>query len=401
MEHAENESPSGNMQEELEHRSKQDSEKARVEEYKRLIDLKLTLRLSNLNPDRPDANLLRTLDSSIKRNTTVIKKLKMINDETKDVLIEELKTLNLSKFVSEAVSYICEAKLRSTDIQAAVQICSLLHQRYADFSPCLIQGFLKVFFLGKSVESDPDKNARAMKKRSTLRLLIELYFVGIVEDASTFTAIIKELTSLEYLKDRETTQTNLSLLASFACQGRFFLGLKPEEDAYDDFFMGLSISSDQKRFFKKALCAYYDAATEILQSEHASLRAMESENAKILNAKGELSDENATLYEKIRKSFDQLLRCVSSLAEALDMQPPVMPEDGHTTRVTTGFDFTPEKESSAVQPIWDDEDTKSFYESLPDLRAFVPAVLLGLGEAEAKLVEQHGKVQEQSNECTL
>lgn len=59
-----------------------------------------------------------------------------------------------------------------------------------------------------------------------------------------------------------------------------------------------------------------------------------------------------------------------SLSEALDMQPPVMPEGGHT-RVTTGSEFTPEKESSAVQPIWDDEDTKAFYESLPNLRFFL------------------------------
>ncbi|CAD6220776.1 unnamed protein product [Miscanthus lutarioriparius] len=51
----------------------------------------------------------------------------VINDEeVKDGLIEELKTVNLSKFVSEAVSYICAAKLRSTDIQAAVQLQSLL-----------------------------------------------------------------------------------------------------------------------------------------------------------------------------------------------------------------------------------------------------------------------------------
>jgi hypothetical protein len=77
----------------------------------------------------PDANYLRTLDSSIKRNTTVIKKLKTINDEQKDGLMEELKSVNLSKFVSEAVSYICEAKLRSADIQAAVQviyICNMI-----------------------------------------------------------------------------------------------------------------------------------------------------------------------------------------------------------------------------------------------------------------------------------
>jgi hypothetical protein len=73
----------------------------------------------------PDANYLRTLDSSIKRNTTVIKKLKTINDEQKDGLIEDLKSVNLSKFVSEAVSYICEAKLRSADIQPAVQV--ILH----------------------------------------------------------------------------------------------------------------------------------------------------------------------------------------------------------------------------------------------------------------------------------
>jgi regulator of nonsense transcripts 2 len=65
-----------------------------------------------------------------------------------------------------------------------------------------------------------------------------------------------------------------------------------------------------------------------------------------------------------------------SLAEALDMQPPVMPEDGHTTRVTTGTDLPPGKESSAVQLIWDDDDTKAFYESLPDLRFFLRLLMI-------------------------
>ncbi|KAF7079397.1 hypothetical protein CFC21_083635 [Triticum aestivum] len=125
---------------------------------------------------------------------------------------------------------------------------------------------------------------------------------------------------------------------------------------------------------------------------------MEAENAKVLSAKGELSDENTASYEKLRKSFDQLLRGVSSVAEAIDLQPPVMPDDGNTTRVTTGTDVTPSsgKEPSVLEPIWDDDDTKTFYESLPDLRAFVPAVLLG--EAEQKLNEQHAKGREQSSE---
>ncbi|KAK1293378.1 Regulator of nonsense transcripts UPF2 [Acorus calamus] len=84
------------------------------------------------------------------------------------------------------------------------------------------------------------------------------------------------------------------------------------------------------------------------------------------------------------------------------MQPPVMPEDGHTTRVTSGLDPSSSaagKESSVVEPIWDDEDTRAFYESLPDLRAFVPAVLLG--EAEPKVNEQTSRSPEQQTESAV
>ena len=73
-----------------------------------------------------DTNFLRTLDSSIKRNTAVIKKLKQINEEQKEGLLEELKAVNLSKFVSEAVAAICEAKLKTSDINAAVQVVLVL-----------------------------------------------------------------------------------------------------------------------------------------------------------------------------------------------------------------------------------------------------------------------------------
>lgn len=85
---------------------------------------------------------------------------------------------------------------------------------------------MKIFFPGKSAEDpDMDKNLKAMKKRSMLKLLLELYFVGVIEDIGIFVSIIKDLTSLEHLKDRDATQTNLSLLSSFARQGRYLLGL--------------------------------------------------------------------------------------------------------------------------------------------------------------------------------
>lgn len=48
-----------------------------------------------------------------------------------------------------------------------------------------------------------------------------------------------------------------------------------------------------------------------------------------------------------------------------------MPEDGHSTRVTTGEDASSTavgKDLSVVEAIWDDEDTRAFHEALPDLR---------------------------------
>ncbi|KAL1562893.1 Regulator of nonsense transcripts upf2 [Salvia divinorum] len=321
---------------------------ARLEEFKKSVEAKRVLRQSNLNPERPDTGFLRTLDSSIKRNTAVIKKLKQINEEQREGLMDEFRDVNLSKFVSEAVAAICDAKLKAADIQSAIQICSLLHQRYREFAPSLVQ-----------------------------------------EDTGIFVNIIKDLTSPDHLKDRDATQTNLSLVASFARQGRFLLGFPlTEQDILEEI---------RKKIFRKAFQTYYDAAVELLLSEHTPLRQMEHDNAKILNAKGELSEDNATSYEKLRKSYDHLSRGVSSLAEALDVEPPVMPEHSHTTRVTSGEDVSSpvaSKDSPTLEALWDDHDTKAFYECLPDLRAFVPAVLLG--ETESKLSEQFSKTQDQS-----
>ncbi|CAA7052016.1 unnamed protein product [Microthlaspi erraticum] len=154
-------------QEEETQSEKQDDEEAlaRLAEIKKSVEAKMALRQNNLNPERPDLAYLRTLDSSIKRNTAVIKKLKQINEEQREGLIDDLRSVNLSKFVSEAVTAICEAKLKSSDIQAAVQICSLLHQRYKEFSSSLTQGLLKVFLPGKSADDlEADRNAKAMKK---------------------------------------------------------------------------------------------------------------------------------------------------------------------------------------------------------------------------------------------
>ena len=66
-----------------------------------------------------------------------------------DTLEKELMSLNLSKYISEVASAIVEAKLKMADISTAIHLCSLLHQRYHDFAPSLLQNWQKILNLKK------------------------------------------------------------------------------------------------------------------------------------------------------------------------------------------------------------------------------------------------------------
>ena len=54
------------------------------------------------------------MDSSIKRNTTVLNKLKKLGEDMKTQLIADFQKVNMSKYVSEAVDAIVDAKFRSS-----------------------------------------------------------------------------------------------------------------------------------------------------------------------------------------------------------------------------------------------------------------------------------------------
>ncbi|XP_074590015.1 LOW QUALITY PROTEIN: methylmalonate-semialdehyde dehydrogenase [acylating], mitochondrial [Curcuma longa] len=81
--------------------------------------------------DKVDSGFLRTLYSSFFGNTAVTKKLKQINDEQREAILDELRGVNMSNFVSEVVTAICEAKLRVPDIQAVVQAGMHIYARAA------------------------------------------------------------------------------------------------------------------------------------------------------------------------------------------------------------------------------------------------------------------------------
>lgn len=136
----------------------------------------------------------KSLDSSLKKNTAFIKRLRTaISSATLNTFLQEIRTLSLHKYLSEIISACYEGlcRLKSPgEADAGVEIVSALHQRFgpAEFTENL--GWL----LGKGMAT-PDKSylktlpadvrekeekERISRQRALLRVVTELWLVGVL-----------------------------------------------------------------------------------------------------------------------------------------------------------------------------------------------------------------------------
>lgn len=218
---------------------------------------KRKLRSQNERAWNGDTNIFpvgNSLDSSLKKNTAFIKRLRTaVSSSTLNTFLQEIKTLSLRKYLSEIISACYEGlcKLKTPgEIEAAVEIVSALHQR---FGPTDFTEYLG-WNLGKGMAT-PDKSLlktlapdvrekeekeRLVRQRALLRVVTELWLVGVLrtlddvkpDDAARGTTVkdstLKLKTSskgggaepfpLEVLKDllgHDREHVNLPLLVIF------------------------------------------------------------------------------------------------------------------------------------------------------------------------------------------
>ena len=77
-------------------------------------------------------------------------------------------SLNLTKYIGEVASALVEAKLKLTDLNSAIEICSFLHQRYAEFAGQMLESWQKVLGIKKD-----EKVSNPSKLRVNLRFTIK------------------------------------------------------------------------------------------------------------------------------------------------------------------------------------------------------------------------------------
>ncbi|KAK2583922.1 hypothetical protein KPH14_001186 [Odynerus spinipes] len=340
-----------------------------VRETEQRLATKEEIRAANLNPTRPPDTYFSKLDSSLKRNTTFVKKLKNFSMTQLDAVLKDMANLNLTKYVSEVATALVDAKLKMTDISSAIKACSFLHQTYAEFSTHFFENWQRILSLKVG-----EKIANPSKLRVDLRFYAELVNAGIFTHKQGLPLLGSVLTVLINMDKEE--HNNASIILSFCRHcGEDYAGLVPRKVRELSEKLNIPIpkskllSPDKQQNVRFLLRDYYNSLCKHLLKEHKELQAFEKQNRKILQTRGELSAERKEKLEALQVSYERLLNGVQSFSDTLDEPIPELPIDNEMKAEAeeTLKMINEGEENSILEDMWEDEETRRFYEVLPDL----------------------------------
>ncbi|XP_012286049.1 regulator of nonsense transcripts 2 [Orussus abietinus] len=349
-----------------------------VKEAEQRLAAKEEIRTANLNVTRPPDSYFSKLDSSLKRNTTFVKKLKNFSATQLDTLLKDMANLNLTKYVSEVATALVDAKLKMNDVSPAIKACSFLHQTYADFSTHFFENWQRVLSLKVG-----EKIANPSKLRVDLRFYAELVNAGIFTHKQGLPLLGSALTVLINMDKEE--HNNASIILSFCRHcGEDYAGLVPKRVRELATKLNVAVpkskllSPDKQHNVKLLLRDYYNSLCKHLLKEHKELQAFEKQNRKILQTRGELNSERKEKLEALQLSYERLLTSVQNFSETLDELMPELPVDAEVKAETeeSSKRISEGEENSSLEDMWGDEETRRFYEVLPDLTVFLPGSYL-------------------------
>ncbi|XP_044016456.1 regulator of nonsense transcripts 2 [Aphidius gifuensis] len=366
-----------------------------VRELEQRLSQKDDIRSLNINPTRPQESSFSKLDSNLKKNTTLVKKLRNFNASQLEQLLKDMSTLNLTKYVSEIAAALVDAKLKMTDINAAIKASSFMHQTYAEFSGHFFENWQRVLSLKIN-----DKIINPSKLRVDLRFYAELVTSGIFTNKQGLSLLGSVLTVLINMDKEEHNNANIILSFCRHC-GEDYAGLIPKRIRQLSEKYNIQIPKSKILTFEKQqnlrslLRDYYNSLCRHLIKDYKELQSFEKHNKKILQTRGELSNERKDKLELLQLSYERLMTSVQNFSETLDESMPELPinndvkidnDDCLKLMMMNNDNLNNEDNSnnssnnnsnnnninSLIEDMWGDDETRRFYQVFPDLTVFLP-----------------------------
>ena len=346
---------------------------------------------------------LSSLDSSMKKNTAVIRKLKTLSEASAQSILNDLKKVNHSKYVSEAVSAVLEAPLKIKDVKAAVEVLSALNQ-YPDFETLLFKALVD------ELTSRSDEVV-VSKKRVLLRLFFGCAQAGIFSVSNvryaTLDKIFRALTTsiVEKLSPAPdclgASLQSLALVNSFLKAGG--PGLYPRVCGYKNEMrlrelaeggndsvakacveeiekinqakLGLwTLSEGDEQKMRMKVQAYVEGALKALDRWYKHVMQTKKSNDATIQSRGDISEKRHQEYGEMCDALDAFQKAVRTLAGTLRVMLPEYVVEQEVEVEEKGGSV------KVVEPtrIFEDAEERALYMALPQLAEVVPSTLLGM-----------------------
>eukprot|EP00484_Ammonia_sp_Unknown_P017151 CAMPEP_0197028026 /NCGR_PEP_ID=MMETSP1384-20130603/7836_1 /TAXON_ID=29189 /ORGANISM="Ammonia sp." /LENGTH=1328 /DNA_ID=CAMNT_0042456963 /DNA_START=29 /DNA_END=4015 /DNA_ORIENTATION=- len=422
---------------------------------------RLKLREQNLAKSKSkssSAKKSKNLETKIKKIQGFLKKTKQFEKHCKNVeaLIKEMNKLKLGPYIDEIVKDLTNSAVtEQEDIEKLLFLASALHQRFEQkFTKPFKEQILDAFRPKLDLN---DSNVRK-KQVVNLMILIEMQYLGLLKGGNTLIELIKhvlktekkhkeklhekikelsskhseaskeedndgedkdnnykmedtknknEITSLIYEYD-DIMIHSLELVLTFLkyaneeCLGSVSAALRVHYEALgkevEPQFHDI-LSEKQREQLMELVVSYYNKISDKYLELDLKLRKQVKLNKTILIERGSISDARQEITDKLRNVVSSLKHNIDSFCLHLHcVQRPVpLPFDDELELKIDGKDVTLTDAQNAS--FFDDEVSRSFYESLPHLKENIPGSLLQgdviknfdkIKNAESNNPRQHG-----------
>ncbi|CAI2352214.1 unnamed protein product [Caenorhabditis sp. 36 PRJEB53466] len=355
-------------------------EKSWLEELKKRVEYQETNRLKMVEIREnvlDNEKELRSLDSTLKKTTSFMKKIKVLSAAGVPQLIEELSKLNLSKFVEEMASGIIETKLKISDIPKVAELCLAISAKYSNFSEQMAGEFKKVLPIKKS-----DKIGNMAKLRVDIIFLTELCLCGVFNEKEGLQVLGAVLSYLIQTDKAEFVNVGLLTTVSRAV-GWQIARIVPLPAALEDadtvdvnedsLPTSSALSPEQKKTIRELFKSYYDALYAKTEKTCSARNKAMKKVKRQERSRGDAADEDKNTLSTLQTELDALRKITNELACAIGVQMKALKEEASDDEEdeAANLEMGRRLAEGAVQ-LWNDEETKAFYEDLIDLRQMVP-----------------------------
>ncbi|GAV49044.1 hypothetical protein ZYGR_0N04490 [Zygosaccharomyces rouxii] len=325
------------------------------------------------------------LDSSIKRNTGFIKKLKLgITKDSKASLLKDLSEVSLEKYLSEIINTTDEGLQnvpnKNDDVAAVVEVISGLHQRFNTRFTCELMALFLNHFACPQEDSISEKEAstRVSKMRTNVRIFTELYLVGIFNSLDNVTSkdalpvflrkrlAKKESVLVSILKEVLSFNFNDGFSSSIATLFvKKFPQLFEENNLADKYIHDKDLKYLLQGIFKKF--------TEVVSARAVQLnkrtKKLIKEHQKCQIRTGKETDDFLEEYNATLPQYEKFKSAALVLTEFFKLDPPELNEEveAQEDEAAKPSVITNATGVSPSQKVWENDEVRKFYEALPNI----------------------------------